>query len=162
MEKKTHWKQLVNPDYIGAYALAPNEEKTLTIKSVTREKVTGAGGKKQECTVIYFTENVKPMICNRTNAKTITKVCGTPYIEEWSGKKIVLYVEAVDAFGETVEALRVKPVVIDYELVNSYGEKLSNCNTQEELNMLYEVSPKSETNKPEIRSLFTKRKNEIA
>ena len=49
------------------------------------------------------------MICNATNAKTITKVAGSPYIEDWKGVKIALYSEEVSAFGETVDALRVRP-----------------------------------------------------
>lgn len=111
METKTHWKQLVNPDYLGAYSLSPGQELILTIKSVVREKVTGTGGKKQECTVIHFNEKQKPMILNRVNSKTITKVYGTPYIEEWVGKQIQVYADKVDAFGELVEALRIRSFV---------------------------------------------------
>lgn len=108
MESKTHWKKLINPDYLGAYSLNPNEERTLTIKKVTRDKVTGPGGKKTECTVLHFKENEKPMILNRTNAKTITSIYGTPYIEEWIGKGIIVFADKVEAFGEEVEALRIK------------------------------------------------------
>jgi len=107
MEKKTHWKQLVNPDYLGAYSLQPGEIKTLTIERVTREKVIGPGGKKQECTVIHFAEKEKPMILNRLNSKVISKLYGTPYIEDWPGKKVKIKAELVEAFGETVEALRI-------------------------------------------------------
>ena len=39
-----------------------------------------------------FAENVKPMIVNSTNAKTIEKLYKTPYIEEWKGRKIQLFV----------------------------------------------------------------------
>jgi len=108
METKTHWKKLVNPDYLGSYSFQPNEEKTLTIKEIKREKVKGTGGKTQECTICFFKENEKPMILNRLNSKVITKVYGTPYIEDWIGKKIILYVDKVDAFGETVDAIRIK------------------------------------------------------
>jgi len=106
---QTHWKKLTNPLYIGAYDFAPGEERTLTIKSVKREMVVGPDGKKEECTVIDFAEG-KPMICNTTNAKAITKAHGTPYIEEWAGKSITIYVAKVKAFGDTVDALRVRPV----------------------------------------------------
>jgi hypothetical protein len=58
--------------------------------------------------VVHFQEKQKPMILNRTNAKTISKVYGTPLIEDWAGKKIRIYAELVDAFGEQVEALRIK------------------------------------------------------
>lgn len=111
METKTHWKQLQNPDYLGAYSLSPGQELILTIKSVVREKVTGTGGKKQECTVVHFMEKQKPMIMNRVNSKTISKIHLTPYIEEWVGKQIQVYADKVDAFGEQVEALRIRPFV---------------------------------------------------
>ena len=77
METKTHWKKLNNPDYLGSYAFQPGEEKTLTIKEVKRELVYNPSGSgKEECTVVYFQEDVKPLILNATNAKTITKVWG--------------------------------------------------------------------------------------
>lgn len=106
---QTHWKKLTNPLYIGAYDFAPNEERTLTIKSVKREMVAGPDGKKEECTVIDFTQG-KPMICNTTNAKAITKAHNTPYIEEWAGKAITIFVAKVKAFGDNVDALRVRPI----------------------------------------------------
>lgn len=105
----THWKKLTNPDYLGAYALEPGQELTVTINTVKREMVTGADGKKEECTVCYFKEsNIKPMILNSTNCKTITKLYATPYIEQWQNKQIILISEKVKAFGEIVDALRVK------------------------------------------------------
>ena len=91
----THWKKLENPEYIGAYAFQPGEEKTLTIKNVRREVVVGAEGKKEECTVVHFCENEKPLILNATNGKAIQKIAGSGYIEQWEGVRITLKVEAV-------------------------------------------------------------------
>ena len=104
----THWKKLNNPDYIGAYAFERGEEKVVTIKEVTRETVTGPEGKKSEETVVHFLQDVKPLILNATNAKGIAKLLKTPYIEEWKGGNIVLVVREVKAFGDTVDAVRVK------------------------------------------------------
>lgn len=107
--KRNHWKKLTNPDYIGAYDFDEKEERTLTIKSVANETVTGPDGKKDTCIVIRWTEQQKPMICNNTNAKMISKVLGTPYIEEWIGKKVTLYVQSgIKAFGAVVDAIRIK------------------------------------------------------
>lgn len=106
---KTHWKKLHNPDYLGAYALDPGKDLIVTIKSAGNEIVTGPDGKKEECMVMHFVEQVKPMIVNSTNAKTIAKLFKTPYIEDWQGKKIQLFIDKVKAFGEVVEALRVRP-----------------------------------------------------
>lgn len=105
--KYTHWRKLDNPDYIGAYAFQPGEEKVVTIIRVGRERVIGADGKSEECTVVHFAENEKPMILNATNGKAIQKVAGTGYIENWAGVRIVLHVEKVKAFGDVVDAVRV-------------------------------------------------------
>ena len=107
---KTHWKKLTNPNYIGSYALDPGEDRIVTIEKVVREMVKGADGKSEECTVAHL-KGEKPLILNKTNCKIITKVYGTPYIEEWSGKKIKLYVAQVKAFGDTVDALRIRQEV---------------------------------------------------
>jgi hypothetical protein len=107
---KTHWKKFHHPDYIGAYAFQPGEEKILTIKSVSEEDVIGSNGRKEPCMIVKFAEaNEKPLICNVTNAKTIEKVVGSGYIEDWSGQKIQLYVTEVSAFGDTVDAVRIRP-----------------------------------------------------
>jgi len=48
------------------------------------------------------------MILNKTNMKIITKTLETPYIEHWIGRSVVIYSAKVRAFGETLDALRVK------------------------------------------------------
>ena len=117
-EVLTHWKKLTNPDYLGAYALEPGQDLIVTIKSVANEVVTGTDGKKETCSVMHFMENVKPMVLNATNSKTITKLLKTPYIEQWVGRKIQLFVESgIKAFGDIVDAIRVRPFLpVEQEL----------------------------------------------
>ena len=105
---ETHWKKLINPDYLGAYSLDPGKDMVLTIRQVKKEMVTGADGKKEECIVCYWQEDQKPMILNVTNCKMIAKLLKTPYIERWAGHRIQIGAEVVSAFGEKVEALRVR------------------------------------------------------
>lgn len=109
-ETKTHWKKLINPDYIGAYALPNGQDLTVTIDYVQRETVTGSGGKKEDCTVAHLVGQ-KPMILNVTNSKSIAKLYG-PFIEEWAGKQITLYASMTKLAGEMVECLRVRPQVM--------------------------------------------------
>ena len=105
---ETHWKKLINPDYLGAYSLDPGKDMILTIRQVRKEMITGADGKKEECIVCYWEEDQKPMILNVTNCKTISKLLQTPYIERWAGHRVQIGAEMVSAFGEKVEALRIR------------------------------------------------------
>jgi hypothetical protein len=110
-EKKqpvTHWKKLTNPKFIGAYDLQPGQEVKVTIKSVAVEMVKGNDGKEEQCIVAQLEGAKKPMILNKTNCKIISRVLDTPYIENWAGKQIIIYSAKVSAFGQEMEALRVK------------------------------------------------------
>lgn len=104
----THWKKLTNPLYLGAYSIEGGRDLILTISNVREESVMGTDGKKEDCIVAYFSDADKPMILNSTNCKMIQKLAGTPYIEKWVGLKIQVGVEKVKAFGDVVEALRVR------------------------------------------------------
>lgn len=108
---KTHWKKLRNLNYIGSYELmdgTENPEMTVTITKVVKEMVKQPDGKSEECTVAYL-HGQKPMILNSTNSKAIESIVGSPFVEDWSGQKICLYVKKRKAFGEMVDALWVKP-----------------------------------------------------
>lgn len=109
MENKTHWKRLVDPRYIGAYALPNGDDLTVTIERVQLETVTMIGGKKEDHSIMYI-KGQKPMILNVTNSKSIHKLYG-PYIEDWAGKQITLFASTAKMGGEMVECLRIRPTV---------------------------------------------------
>ena len=126
-QPKTHWKKLDNPNYLGAYSLMDGEIKDLTViieKVITEEVKTDRG--KEVCKVAYL-KGHKPMILNATNSKTIQKIYDTPYIEDWKGKEITLYVAKIKAFGDEIECLRIRstkpkskilPELLPTDLVN--------------------------------------------
>lgn len=110
-----HWKNMANYDYLGAYSLQGiTPEVTLTIKSVKKEKVTGEGGIISDCIVTYFEETnqngveVKPMVLNKTNCKTIEKIYETGDVDEWVGKRITIFVTQTRYAREMRDCLRVK------------------------------------------------------
>ncbi len=106
---RTHWKKLTNPNFLGAYAFDQGEEKLVTIDRVSEETITGTDGRADSCMVLYFRQkDIKPLILNRTNAKTIERLTESPFIEDWEGHSIVLVVRTVSAFGSEVDAVRVK------------------------------------------------------
>ena len=105
-----HWRKSFNPNYLGSYAFQPGEEKVVTIKDTGIEEVTNQDGKKEQCLVAHFIEPEKPLILNVTNCKSIEKIAGTPDRLQWPGVGLILCVQRVKAFGDTVEAVRIRPV----------------------------------------------------
>lgn len=111
METKTHWRKTDNPNYLGAYAFQDGEEKALTICEVKTEKVMNPEMLTEEDKlVIHFKEGEKPLILNTTNKRMIAKVVESPYLEDWPNHGIILCVQRVKAFGELVEAVRIRPI----------------------------------------------------
>lgn len=158
-QQLTHWRKLTNVNYLGSYSLTPGEDMILTIKSCAKEMVAGPNGKEEECPVMHFVEPVKPMIMNKTNLRTITKLFGTPYIEQWAGKKIQIYSAQVSAFGTTTDALRIR----DYQPKTKEVDPtpalvaLDGCQSKAELQKTYLSLTKSEQAHPEV----IKRKDEL-
>lgn len=118
MSQKTHWKKHFNPNYLGSYSLDPGEERVLQIVELKDEEVTSPDGSKEVLPVLYFKDE-KPMVLNKTNAKTIAKVCKSDFVEDWKGHKIQVYTAAVKAFGEVTNALRIRPVAPKKETLNA-------------------------------------------
>lgn len=111
MEQKTHYKKLKDPNYIGAYELMNGDGTTIemivTIEGAKKEELKNA--EKNQGLVLYL-KGQKPMIVNSVNAKAITKALGSPFVEDWIGKNITLFVIKIRAFGESMEALRVRDI----------------------------------------------------
>jgi len=111
MENKTHYKKLRNPNFIGSYELMNGGEPIrLVVEIIGASKDQVQNGDKKEEAMVLKLKNQKPMIVNSTNAKAIEKALGSPYIEDWVGKRITLCVKKIRAFGESVDALRVENV----------------------------------------------------
>ena len=113
MNEKTHWRKIIESEYLAGADLDDGNGKhtdiVLTIAEAKKEMVREVGTNKEEgCLILKFRENKKPMICNVTNAKTISKVLGSEYIEDWAGKRIQIGTEKIKAFGEVWDALRVR------------------------------------------------------
>ncbi len=107
---KTHWKQAFDSPYLGSWDLPEYKDLTLTIDKVVNEMSKGLK-ENGMFNIIHFKEKgYKPMLLNATNSKTIKNLARSPYIEDWAGVEITLYVEQVRAFGEQHDALRIRPV----------------------------------------------------
>jgi hypothetical protein len=98
MGTKTHWLQSPNKNYLGHWDLPEKDDLILTIKSAQWEEVInpmlkdGHPDKSKLHKVVRFEEDVKPFICNQTNAQSIIKSTGCKYMEDSIGKQIHLYI----------------------------------------------------------------------
>lgn len=116
METKTHWKALIDTNYLGAYSFNDQvNEIVVTIKNVVVDEVFNPQEHKSElCRIMHFEEetvngvDVKPFIINKTNCERVEKLYGTGYIEDWVGKRIILFKTTTQVAGETVDCVRVK------------------------------------------------------
>lgn len=104
---KTHWKKLQNPDFFGAYCLPEGKDMTVTIERVEEQEVTNTDGKKEVMPVALL-KGQKPLILNVTNSKMIAKLAKSNYIEDWRNISVTVYVAQVKAFGDTVDAIRIR------------------------------------------------------
>ncbi len=85
---------------------------TLTIRDIKPEKLRNSAGKEEAKEVLFFAETSKGFVLNKTNAKRIAVLYGKQ-TGAWTGQRITLYTEPVQAFGETHNALRVAPAIPD-------------------------------------------------
>jgi len=80
----------------------------LTISEVVRDKVQMATGQKAEKYILRFQETEKALILNKTNAKAVAKVLHEPKAINWPGERIILKPTICEAFGESVDCIRVE------------------------------------------------------
>lgn len=90
-------------DSLKAADLQGNEP-VVTIATVTVKEFD-----KDKKLIVSFVGKKKTLVCNKTNANRIAYMHGTN-TDNWIGKKIQLYTDLVDFQGNTVEAIRVRPV----------------------------------------------------
>lgn len=107
MAEHIHWKKTTNPNYIGSWDFDDGKDMVVQVKEVKQEMIQSQQGKEEKL-VMHFENGVKPLILNKTNMAATEKATGSPYLDEWVGKKLQLYVAAVSAFGEMTMAVRVR------------------------------------------------------
>lgn len=111
-KQKTHYRKAFNSPYLSSGDIV--EPTILTIKFVRLE-----GDKTKKTKDLFNTahfaekeirkgEELKPMILNATNSRTMKQLTGSAWIEDWANVKITVYVDKnVKMMGDTVEGLRI-------------------------------------------------------
>jgi hypothetical protein len=81
-------------------------EKKLRIKTVTEEQV-GIGAEQQKKLVVWFTNDERGLVLNKTNNRTMRGAFGDD-CAGWVGKIVVMFPSTVDLRGKMVPSLRVR------------------------------------------------------
>jgi hypothetical protein len=105
------FRSLYDANWIYSFDLA-GRDVTATIGEVRAAKVKDSEGKEQKKPVVYFRESKdkRGLVLCKTNGKTIAAMYGNE-TNEWIGKRITLYPTTCDAFGKTVECIRIRPAI---------------------------------------------------
>ena len=105
------FRSMYDSAYLYAFDLK-GRDVTVTIKEVRAVKVMNAEKKAQKKPVVFFRESrdERGLVLCKTNGKTIAAMYGND-TDAWIGKRVTLYPTTVDAFGQTVEAVRIRPRV---------------------------------------------------
>ncbi len=105
-----HYKRMFDDkEFLYAFDL-DGREVTVTIEKCTAGKITGEKGRESKKPLLHFVGKQKKLAINKTNGKTIASLYGND-VENWAGKSIVLYPTTTTFGSETVECIRVKPIV---------------------------------------------------
>jgi uncharacterized protein YlaI len=102
------FRKFMDKSFLGAWDLNDKDDTVLTIDHVERNEVKNDRGTEKKMTIHFVEQGYKPMICNTTNAKAISKAHGSTKVEDWEKKKIALYKATINAFGQTTECIRVR------------------------------------------------------
>lgn len=105
-------------EYLGAEDIEPGVEPVLTIQAIYNGMVTLQRGKENKDVIVFAEEtvpgikNVRPLIVNATNRKTLRKIYKSVTAEALQGKKIQLYIDhnvRDPSSGDKIDGIRIKP-----------------------------------------------------
>lgn len=111
---KTHYRKAFDSPYLSSADIVEP-----TILTIARAVLESDKTKKTKdvFNTAYFEERelrpgekLKPMILNATNSKMLKGITGSPFLEDWGGVKVTVFVDKNVRFGkESVEGLRIAP-----------------------------------------------------
>lgn len=113
-DQKTHYRKAFDSPYLSSADIVEP-----TILTISRAVLENDKTKKTKdvFNTAYFEEKelrpgekLKPMILNATNSKMMKGITGSPFLEDWAGVKVTVFVDKNVRFGkESVEGLRISP-----------------------------------------------------
>lgn len=83
----------------------------LTIRGFKQENLESDSGDTEQKLIMYFVEDYKPMVVNRTNAQLLALATGASTSGDAKGKQIVVYADPNISFGSKITGgLRIKKI----------------------------------------------------
>lgn len=107
-------------EYLGAEDIDPGSEPILTIKALYNGMITLQRGKENKDVIVFAEErvpgikNVRPLVCNATNRKTLRKLFKAVTADALVGKRIQLYIDnrvRDPQTGELTDGIRIRPKI---------------------------------------------------
>ena len=121
---KTHYRKVLKSDHLGCADLEDfvenKSDMIFTVQQVRQELGAKVAGKKIDANIMYFELKngikIKPLVLNATNAKSMKKMTGSGFIEDWKGFNVKLFIDAnVSMMGEKVGGVRINPRAVIFE-----------------------------------------------
>lgn len=110
-----------NSEYMGAEDIEPGSEPVLTIAAIYNGMITLARGKERHDVIAFKEESVpgsinqvRPLVLNATNRKTLRKIYRTVTAENLVGKQIQMFIKHNvndPSTGDKVDGIRIKQQV---------------------------------------------------
>ena len=105
------WEKIIDPNFLNAEIIGDvGAERVVTIKDIDMAECYDEGMKANVQKQTVFFEECKPMVLNKTNAKTLKRLFSpnsdTP--SDAFGHRVILRVEEVKAFGKKTTGIRIK------------------------------------------------------
>lgn len=116
METKTHFRKAFDSPYLSSADIVGPTRLTIARVALEPDRTKKT---KETFNTAHFVERelrpgepLKPMILNATNSRMLRSITGSPFLEDWRGVAVLVYVETGVKFGkETTEGLRLTHVV---------------------------------------------------
>lgn len=107
----TSWEKIIDPNFISAELIGDvGAERVVTIKDIDMAECYDEGSKAKVQKQTVFFEECKPMVLNKTNAKTLKRLfsVNSDNPADAFGHRVILKVEEVKAFGKKTTGIRIK------------------------------------------------------
>lgn len=105
------WEKVIDPNFINSELIGTvGAEKIVTINNIDWAECYDDQTKKKIQKQTVFFDECKPLVLNKTNAKTLKRLFSpnSDNPADCIGHKVILKVESIRAFGKTTDAIRIK------------------------------------------------------